>query len=61
MKTLFLQHMEIAFPLLLGTASSEGLLQFAALKPAQNPSDALVSRTDQGAVGSFVCRYLKIS
>lgn len=53
--------MEIAFPLLLGTASSEGLLQFAALKPAQNPSDALVSRTDQGAVGSFVCRYLKIS
>ena len=52
--------MEIAFPLLLQTASSEGLLQFAVLKPAQNPSDSLVSRIHQEALGSFVCRYLKI-
>ena len=59
-KLLFLQHKEIAFPLLLQTASS-GLLQYAVLKSAQNPSDSLVSRTHQEAPGSFVCRYLKVS
>lgn len=58
---LFLQHMEIAFPSVLQTASSAGLFQFAVLKPAQNPSDSLVSRAHQEALGSFVGRYLKIS
>lgn len=53
-----LQHMEIAVPLLLQTASTD-LLQFAVLKPSQNPSKtripgSLVSRTDQETLGSFV-------
>lgn len=61
-RTLFLQHMEIAVPLLLQTALTH-LLQFAVLKPSQNPSrtripSSLVSRNHQETVGSFVWRHL---
>lgn len=50
-----------AFPVLLQTASSEGLLQFAVLKPVPDPSDSVVPSSSQEALGSFLCRYLKKS